>query len=168
MILNIFPYAYLPSVYLLWLNDDSYLFHICQIYWSVFVVLRFESLLCILGVRPFIEEGNGNPLWYSCLENSTDRGACWLQPMGSQRVRHDWSTNTHTQTFYKYMWFINITFQSVAWFFILFTRYSTRKKFLIFLWFIFFLLWTVCFCCQVWNLFACSRDLGFFHMLLTV
>ena len=33
-------------------------------------------------------KGNGNPLQYSCLENSTDRGA-WkaIQPMGSQRVR---------------------------------------------------------------------------------
>ena len=31
-------------------------------------------------------EGNGNPLQYSCLENSMDRGA-WS--MGSQRVRHD-------------------------------------------------------------------------------
>jgi len=34
-------------------------------------------------------EGNGNPLWYSCLENSMDRGA-WqaIQSMGLQRVRH--------------------------------------------------------------------------------
>ena len=31
-------------------------------------------------------EGNGNPLQYSCLENSMDRGD-WS--MGSQRVRHD-------------------------------------------------------------------------------
>ena len=34
-------------------------------------------------------EGNGNPLQYSCLENSIDRGADRLQSMGSQRVRHD-------------------------------------------------------------------------------
>ena len=35
-------------------------------------------------------EGNGNPLQYSCLENSMDRGA-WqaIQSMGSQRGRHD-------------------------------------------------------------------------------
>ena len=35
-------------------------------------------------------EGNGNPLQYSCLENSMDRGA-WqaIQSMGSQRVRRD-------------------------------------------------------------------------------
>ena len=29
----------------------------------------------IPGLRRFPEEGNGNPLWYSCLENSMDRGA---------------------------------------------------------------------------------------------
>ena len=36
-------------------------------------------------------ERNGNPLQYSYLENSIDRGAWWttLQSMGSQRVGHD-------------------------------------------------------------------------------
>ena len=35
-------------------------------------------------------EGNGNPLHYSCLENSMERGD-FGRPysMGSQRVRHD-------------------------------------------------------------------------------
>ena len=39
--------------------------------------------------RPLGEE-NGNPLQYSCLENSMDRGA-WQAIVhgGSQRVRHD-------------------------------------------------------------------------------
>ena len=32
--------------------------------------------------------GNGNPLQYSCLENSKDRGT-WLQSIGPQRVGHD-------------------------------------------------------------------------------
>ena len=27
-------------------------------------------------------EGNGNPLWYSCLENSMDRGAFWATVHG--------------------------------------------------------------------------------------
>ena len=36
-------------------------------------------------------EGNGNPLQYSCLENSMDR----LQSIGSQRVRHDWCNLVH-------------------------------------------------------------------------
>ena len=31
-------------------------------------------------------EGNSNPLWYSCLENSIDRAAGQTQSMGSQRV----------------------------------------------------------------------------------
>ena len=37
-------------------------------------------------------EGNGNPLQYPCLENLMDIG---LQSMGSQRVGHDWATNTN-------------------------------------------------------------------------
>ena len=42
-------------------------------------------------------EGNGNPLQYSCLGNPTDRGIWWS--MGSQRVRHDWATNSsHTHS----------------------------------------------------------------------
>ena len=39
-------------------------------------------------------EGNGNLLQYSCLEKSMDRGGCQVQSMGSQRVGHDWATNT--------------------------------------------------------------------------
>ena len=36
--------------------------------------------------------GNGNPLQYSRLENSMDRGPWWgLQSMGSQRIGHDWA-----------------------------------------------------------------------------
>ena len=33
--------------------------------------------------------GNGNPVQFSCLENSMDRGAWALQFRGLQRVRHD-------------------------------------------------------------------------------
>ena len=46
------------------------------------------------GSARSLDEGNGNPLQYSCLENSMDRGAWWLQSMGSQRVRHDRVTYT--------------------------------------------------------------------------
>ena len=35
------------------------------------------------------EEGNGNPLQYSCLENPTDRGAWRIQSMGLQGVGDD-------------------------------------------------------------------------------
>ena len=34
-------------------------------------------------------EANSNPLQYSCLESPMDRGAWWVQSIGSQRVGHD-------------------------------------------------------------------------------
>ena len=40
--------------------------------------------------------GNGNPLQYSCLENSMDRGAWWATVHGSQRVGYNLVTNMHT------------------------------------------------------------------------
>ena len=35
--------------------------------------------------------GNGNPLQYFCLQNSTDREVRQVQSMGPQRVRHNWA-----------------------------------------------------------------------------
>ena len=58
---------------------------------------RDPSLIPGLGRYP--GEGNGNPLQYFCLGNSMHRGA-WQsmrlqrQSTGSQRVGHDWVTNT--------------------------------------------------------------------------
>ena len=46
-------------------------------------------------------EGNGNPLQYSCLENGTDREVWWIQSTGSQRVRHNWASKTHTYIIQK-------------------------------------------------------------------
>ena len=37
------------------------------------------------GWRKFPGEGNGNPLQYSCLENSMDRGAWWATVHGSHK-----------------------------------------------------------------------------------
>ena len=37
-------------------------------------------------------EGNGNPLQYSCLKNSMDRGAWQATVIGSQKVRQDLAT----------------------------------------------------------------------------
>ena len=34
-------------------------------------------------------EGHGNPLQYSCLGNSMDRGAWWATVHGVARIRHD-------------------------------------------------------------------------------
>ena len=48
------------------------------------------------GSGRFSWEGNGNPLQYSCLENTMDRRAWWSKSMGSQRVGHNWATNTAT------------------------------------------------------------------------
>ena len=37
----------------------------------------------------FPGEGNGNPLQYSSLGKPMERGACGLQSMGLQRVKHN-------------------------------------------------------------------------------
>ena len=43
--------------------------------------------------------GNDNPLQYSYLENSLDKGACRLQSMGSQsQIPLSKHTHTHTHT----------------------------------------------------------------------
>ena len=45
----------------------------------------------ILGLGRSSGEGNDSPLQYSCLENLMDRGAWWVQSIGSRKVEHDWS-----------------------------------------------------------------------------
>ena len=45
-------------------------------------------------------EGNGNPLQYSCLENSMGRGAWWAKGHGLQKIRHDWASNPFTYTLF--------------------------------------------------------------------
>jgi len=53
------------------------------------VVQRQETQLSILESRRSLEEGNGNPLQYSCLENYNDRGAWQATVHGVQRVRYN-------------------------------------------------------------------------------
>ena len=43
----------------------------------------------ILGLRRSPGEGNGNLLWYSCLENPMDRGTWQATVHGVARVRHN-------------------------------------------------------------------------------
>ena len=43
----------------------------------------------ISGLGRSLGEGDGNPLQYSCLENSWTEEPGGLQSMGSQRVGHD-------------------------------------------------------------------------------
>ena len=47
------------------------------------------------GLDSWVREGNGNPLQYSCLENSMHRGAWRATIHGVTRVGHDWATE-HT------------------------------------------------------------------------
>ena len=48
----------------------------------------------IPGLRRYPGEGNGHPLQYSCLENSTDRGA-WRATVDTT----EWLTQAHTPTY---------------------------------------------------------------------
>ena len=51
--------------------------------------VMWETLGSIPGSGRVPGEGNGSPLQYFCLENSTGRGAGGLQSMGQQRAGHD-------------------------------------------------------------------------------
>ena len=54
-----------------------------------------EDLGLIPGLGRCPGEGNGNPLQYSCSENSMDRGPGGLQSsLWGHRVGHDRATNT--------------------------------------------------------------------------
>ena len=56
-----------------------------------------EDLGLIPGSGRCPGEGNGNPLQYSCLEDSMDRGALGgYSPWDRKRVRHDLATKTTT------------------------------------------------------------------------
>ena len=53
------------------------------------VLKRQETQLSILESRRSLEEGNGNPLQYSCLQNYNDRGAWQATVHRVQRVRYN-------------------------------------------------------------------------------
>ena len=66
-----------------------------------------------LGITPGV--GNGNPLQYSCLENSMDRGA-WQTTV--QGVEHDWSTEylcMHILNLWLFSQFIHFYYRSQRW-----------------------------------------------------
>ena len=52
-------------------------------------------------------EENGNPLQYSCLENSTDRGAWWAT-VHDKRVRRDWATKQQLCIIINIAWLCSI------------------------------------------------------------
>ena len=51
-----------------------------------------EDAGSIPGSRRSPEEGNGNPLQYSCLGNPMDRGVWQATVHGLERVNHDLTT----------------------------------------------------------------------------
>ena len=50
----------------------------------------------ILGSGRSLGEGNGNPLWYSCLENAMDRGGWWATVHGVAKSQTQFSNRVHT------------------------------------------------------------------------
>ena len=73
----------------------------------------WASLGSITGSGRSPVEGNGNPLQYSCLENSMDRGAWQATIMESQRVGHNWATNIFNFHFrrdgFSFSWYRYLT-----------------------------------------------------------
>ena len=57
---------------------------------------RDTGLIPGLGRSPGV--GNGNPLQYSCLENSMDRGAWQATVHGVTKSQIHMNTHTHTHT----------------------------------------------------------------------
>ena len=58
-----------------WLSDTHRCWGRSKCFWKqyslILVSVFISTTMHVFG------EGNGNPLWYSCLENSMDRGTCW-------------------------------------------------------------------------------------------
>ena len=69
------------------LKFHTFLFNILQYFVkSKMLVIRCNIIYILLygWVRKILWKGNGNPLWYSCLENPMDRGAWWATVQGVQ------------------------------------------------------------------------------------
>ena len=60
------------------------------------VLVQVESAKFLLRAPV---EGNGNPLQYSCLGNSMDRGAWWATVRGVTRIGHNFETKPPPPTF---------------------------------------------------------------------
>ena len=58
-------------------------------------VVRVLDVGLIPGSGRSLEKGNGNPLQYSCLENSMDRGAWWTTVHGVTKSQTWLSTHIH-------------------------------------------------------------------------
>ena len=58
----------------------------------------------LLGLGRCPGDGNGNPLQYSCLENSMDRGACWATVHGITKSQTQLSDYTCMLSCFYHLW----------------------------------------------------------------
>ena len=58
---------------------------------------RLRDMISTPGLGRYPGEGNGNPLQYSCLENSMDRGTWWTAVHGIATVRRGLETKQQQQ-----------------------------------------------------------------------
>ena len=81
----------------------------------------------IPGLRRCPGGGHGNPLQYSCMENTLDREAWWAMTHGIARVRHDWVTKhiTHTSGKFKAYNAESVNFQEIIWQKVILKFYNT-------------------------------------------
>ena len=93
----LYPSIFLNNEFKSWIDNLKLLsFHWASLWlrwWRICLHCRRPRFNPSIGKIP--GEGNGNPLQYSWLENPMGREPDGLQSMGSQRIKHDWETNTH-------------------------------------------------------------------------
>ena len=66
------------------------------------LLANLQDVSSIPGLGRFPEEGNGNPLQYSCLENPMDRGAWRATVHGvAKRLGHDLASKQHHKNMYQ-------------------------------------------------------------------
>ena len=93
----------------------SYFYHILLSYYIVLLGFsgapngKESSFRAGDPVRRSPGEGKGNPLQYSCLENSMDRGAWWLESMGPQTSDMTESL-THVALLSIYLYYLSIIY----------------------------------------------------------
>ena len=70
----------------------------------------FKTQVRSLGQEDPLEQGNDNPLQYSCLENPMDRKAWRATVHRLQRIEHDLATNTHVYFLIVHLIFMPLLF----------------------------------------------------------
>jgi len=90
--LNFFAHTKVLNFYLLNLTDFRIVPPCWHRQWRICLQCGRPGFNPGLGRSP--RERNGYPFQYSCLENFRTEEPGGLQSMGSQKVRHDWATNT--------------------------------------------------------------------------